>query len=251
MRQEQTVPAIDRMMTLLRALEAAPDGLTPGQLTTGAGLARATVYRLIAVMEAHGLVTEMPTGSGKLVLGGRLAQLGRRVRLDNSLVRVAQPLMDRLSAAIGQTVKLAVRDGFEGVVVAVSQASEDHRITARLGQRYPIHIGPSVRLLLTGASDAEIEDFLSRPLKRYASRTIVDTDIMLREIEQMRRTGWAEGDSEGFEGVGAIAAAISAPDPYGVAALSIVYVHQLGAEIVPEWREELRETAAEISRMMG
>src|SRR5829696_9052583 len=75
---QHTIPAIDRMMGVLSALEAQPEGASITALTAALALPRSTVYRILNTLEAHHVVQRF--GSGCYRLGQRLRTLAAHVR---------------------------------------------------------------------------------------------------------------------------------------------------------------------------
>src|SRR3954447_8597366 len=63
---QHTIPAIDRMMSVLAALEGQAAGASIKALTTSLSLPRSTVYRTLNSLEVHGVVQRDTTGCYRL-----------------------------------------------------------------------------------------------------------------------------------------------------------------------------------------
>lgn len=248
---QRTIPAIEKAISILETLESQPSGLTAGELTKGLGMPRATVYRILNTLSDHGVVASGGADGARYVLGPKLIRWGARVESGRDLVEAARPVMAALSEEVGQTVKLSLRDGLEAVVVAAAQTRRDSRITAAAGARYPLHIGPSVRLLLAHAPDKVIDDLLARPLARYTPETIVEPAAFRAEIARMARDGWAIGDNEGFQGVGSVAALIDTAREPGIAVLSVVHPAPCPKEARAAMFDAVRRAADRIGGELG
>ena len=104
-----TIPVLDRTMEVLGQLERSGDGLTIRALTEALALPRTTIYRILNTLQRHGVVRRDERGAYHL--GRRLLSLAAHVAAragDPDLAVVAQPLLDRLAAELGEGVKLSV-----------------------------------------------------------------------------------------------------------------------------------------------
>ena len=88
------VQVIARAAAILRALEEQPVGLSLGQIAQRVALARSTVQRIVAALEAEKLViAASPTG--RVRLGPTILRLAASARTD--FVSIARPFLVRLS----------------------------------------------------------------------------------------------------------------------------------------------------------
>lgn len=238
-------PALRRGLALLRAI-ARDGGSTPSALAQRVRMPRATLYRLLAVLVDEGWASVDPPGRYRG--GPRLAELAPAHR---DLVADARPVLERLAAALGESVKLVLRDGHEAVTVA-AVVPRDNCIAARVGTRMPLHVGASQRLLLAHAPAAVREGVLAGPLERRTRRTIVSPERLRRDLEALGRRREVASHGEGIDGVGATAALVGRPGREPLAALVAVYVYaSQSARSLARLRRAVAEGAAAIGRASG
>lgn len=145
---------LDRGLRLLELL-AQPnrgDGLTISELATGLAAGRPVVYRLVATLEDHGLVS----------------RAGSRVRLGIGLHRLAgavvpalhervRPILRTLAEATGATAHLTVVEGDEAVALVVVEPTwPDYHVSYREGVRHALERGAAGRAILA-AREGEAE----------------------------------------------------------------------------------------------
>lgn len=184
--------SIEKAVALLRAAARAPDGAMVTTLATDAGLPRATASRLLATLEAQGLVQRMP-GNDRYVLGYELGRLGRAVDLNRGLVLATRDALERLAAEFRETVTLAVpRPGPGYEVICQVDAPRAIRAHDWLVDPQPLHATSTGKLLLAELSPAELDDVLRGGLTRHATATIVEPDVLRDELARVRSEGWAE-----------------------------------------------------------
>src|SRR3712207_1333368 len=103
--ERNQVQVIARAGAILRALEHQPTGLSLGEIAKAVGLARSTVQRIVAALEAEKLViAASPTG--RVRLGPAILRLAASVRTD--FVTLVRPFLVQLSSELRETVDLAV-----------------------------------------------------------------------------------------------------------------------------------------------
>lgn len=218
-------PAVERAVQLLLTLSAAPAGLGPQALAEATGMPRATLYRIVRVLLAHGLLQSAPGREALYRLGPTLAQLGAQAGSPRDLVALAQPVMQRLARQVGETVKLIARDGLQAVTLAVAEADLDARVTSRTGTRLPLHVGGSQRLLLAHGGAVLWRQVLASPLERRTVRTVADPQRLRQSLELLRRTDSVQGHGEGIDGVGGAATLVRGAGDVVLGALVAVYIH--------------------------
>jgi DNA-binding IclR family transcriptional regulator len=202
--KREGVQVLARAALLLRELSGAPDGLTPIALADRVGLPRSTCYRIVGALCQEGFMRLAP--SGKLHIGAGLigiAAAGRR-----ELRHEASPYLKKLSLELHETVELVVLDGEEALFTDQYVPQRSLRVVAEVGDRFPLYCTACGKAILAEMPAGEAERFVPSPIEPRTSRTIVDRDALLREIETARSTGIAFDHQEHTLGVSAVAAAL-------------------------------------------
>ena len=218
-------PALTRGLAVLRMLSASREGATAAELAAVVGAPRATLYRLLRTLAADRFVASAPGAGGRYVLGPACAELAARAAGSRDLATVARPAMESLAAALGETVKLVVREGLETVSVAVVIPRRDSCIASQVGTRLPLHVGASQRLLLAHAPADVRAAVLAGPLPRVASRTVTSRARLAHDVAALATRRHVASHGEGVEGVGATAALVGPQDAEPRGSLVAVYIH--------------------------
>ena len=248
---QHTIPAIDRMMGVLSALEEQPDGASITALTAALALPRSTIYRILNTLEAHDVVQRH--GSGSYRLGQRLRTLAAHVpsgRSQLDLAALAQPFLDRVAVSAGHSVKLSVLDGEGVLVLAAAQGRRPYALGVTPGQRMPINAGAAGKLLFAFEPPERQAEWLSRPLAAFTSRTLTDPKRLKAEAARVRRQGWAQDRGESAPSIYAYAAPIRLHGDQVLAALSIPFLHGTESEQVEDIRLAVISLAEEISKAL-
>jgi len=245
---DSSAPSVERAIDILQAIAANRAGLGVQTLAASTGTPRATLYRILKVLQARGLVQQADGQAGLYRLGPALAMLAGAAPPPRDLVELARPVMQRLAFSARETVKLVVIDGMDALTLAVADAGLEACVTARMGTRMPLHIGVSQRLLLAHLPAQQVRQVLARPLERRTPRTITDPAALRASLETLRRVDSAQGQSEGIPGVGAAAALLRGSQDEVLGALVAVYIHSgKSAAQLATLRDGVVHAASEIS----
>src|SRR5689334_69034 len=95
------IQVIARAMAILRALENQAAGLSLGQIAQRVNLARSTVQRIVAALEAEKLVIAA-SPAGRVRLGPTIQRLAASVSVD--FISFARPFLIALSNELQETV---------------------------------------------------------------------------------------------------------------------------------------------------
>ena len=215
------------------------------------GLPKATAYRLLCTLEAHGFLTK--TVDRVYRLGLRFLRLGAQVAERLDVRHLAFPHMRSLRDQTGQSVQLVVIDGNEGVYVERVEGTTAVRLYIAVGRRAPLYAGASTRLLLAHCSpERQAAILAANPPVQHTEATITDPVQLRRSLEQTRVQGWAVSIGELQPGSGEMAAPIFDHRGQVVAALSIAGPdQQYGPEQIQGYLPVLMAAAIAISREMG
>ena len=240
-----------RAAGVLESLAAAGEPLGVAALAEQLALPKSTVARYLNVLGELGFVRQA-AGETRYTLGPTLYVLGRAVPLDALVRDAARPHLVTLTEHTGETSVLAVVSGNEAVCVEKIESTHAMRLTARVGERVPLHCGGTPRCLLAYLPDAEREAYLARPLVSRSPGTITDPDALSKAAAETRQHGYVVSRGELDDGMVSIAAPIWDGDERAggrvVAAISIAGPElRLTESRLPETVAAVRAAAKAIS----
>lgn len=183
------VQSVDRAVRLLWAVaEAGPAGAATTALGAACGLNRATAWRILWTLQAHGLV-DNDRASGAWTLGHGVADLARTGGVDGALHDVAE-VLEGLAMQTGETAALAVVRN--GTLVYVDEATPPAAVSVSwVGRPISLHATSTGKVLLAWSSPAEVDRLLRDRLERFTDTTVTDRDALDEHLEQTRARGWA------------------------------------------------------------
>jgi len=153
--------------------------------------------------------------------GRRLWDLGLLAPVQSGLRQIASPFLHDIYAATLATVHLAVRDGIEVLYVDRLAGHASVPVVSSIGSRLPMHTTGVGKVLMAHAPE-EVRREAMQHLVRVTPYSIVQPGQLLRDLERIRRDGYAQTSEEMSLGACSVAVPIQAPDGAVVAALGIV-----------------------------
>jgi IclR family acetate operon transcriptional repressor len=207
--------ALDRAIDLLRLVVEAEDTLTHTDLVLESELPGPTVSRLMGALTAGGLVERDATGSYR---GGELfAHYAERFDRVGALVSLANPILEDVSEATGETINLAVPRA--GEIVHVAQIDSRFVVGAIswVGVDVPGHCSSLGKALYAWGTVR-----LPRGrLEIRTERTLRTRAALERDLAVTRERGFALTRSELEDGLDAVAAPVRDPSGRVVAAVGV------------------------------
>ena len=242
------IQVIERMMKLLDILAQGSDTVSLKRLAHTTGLHPSTAHRILAAMTASGFVERGEAGSYRL--GMRLLELGNLVKSRISIRETAMPAMLRLHEATGESVNLGIRQGDEIVYVErTSSGRSAVRVVHIVGSRAPLHTAATGKLFLAEDGPQQLRDYAKRTgLPGSTPNSLTSLPLLEKDLDRVRRHGYAFDNEEVEIGVRCIAAGIRDDTRVLVAGLSLSTPSE---RFNPDWAPLVRQSADEVSRRIG
>ncbi|NUT39476.1 MAG: IclR family transcriptional regulator [Thermoactinospora sp.] len=232
-----------KVLAILGAFDGDHPSLTLTELARRSELPLSTVHRLVAELEAWKALTRGP--DGRYHVGLRLWELGRLA--PGHLQQVAHPWLQELFTVSGENVHLAVRDGMEVLYVHHLYGRRAVPLASREGGRLPMHPTGVGKALLAFEPEWFVQAYLRRELERPTRHTVTEPGRLMRELQQVRRQGYALTYEEMTLGSCSVAAPVVI-DGRPLAAVGIVLSSHRAKEL-PRLAELLMATARQIAQV--
>lgn len=241
------IQSLERGLSVINSFSHQAPRQTLSEVAEMTGLTRATARRILLTLTDLGYVSQ----SGRsFSLTPKVLDLGYSFLSSFHVVDLALPTMERLVDRVHESSSMSVLDDSEIVYVARVPTKRIMTIALALGSRLPAYPTSMGRVLLSGLSDEELDDYLARTtLEELTPHTITDLTSLRETVVRCRSDGYALVDQELEEGVRSIAAPIRNGREKVVAAVN-VSCHASRVDIdrmLEEFRPTLLEAAAEIT----
>ena len=207
-KEEYIVSSLVRGLQILSTFTTERPTLKVSDIAEINGFDQATVFRFVYTLEKLGyLVRDEETKQYRL--GVRMLSLSLPARAGLAIRNVAIPLMTELSKIVNETVRLAVLDRLESVLIATQEIPDRIYFRTRIGERSPVYSTALGKVLLAYQPVETWDRIISQlDFTPHTENTIVDSDHFREELLKTRQQGFAIQDGELVFGLGSIAAPI-------------------------------------------
>jgi DNA-binding IclR family transcriptional regulator len=206
------------------------------------GVARSTAHRLLAMLDAYGLVEQDPE-SRAYHAGPVLAELGLAALRQTDVLTALHPFLRELSEKVGETAHLIVLEGANCRFVDSVESHHNLRTTSRIGVVYSAYQTSGGKALLAELGEDELRRlYPRRRLPHPSGRSPRTRDELFEELALVRKSGYATGFGAVEVGINAVAVVQKTSRGDVAAAMAISAPEQrLPESRVPELVEVLRD----------
>lgn len=241
------IEAVDKALRLLWLLQDRPR-LTVSEAAAELGTARSTAHRLLSTLGEHGFVAQEPT-TRAYHPGRALLEIGLGAVRGLDVRRVARPELELLVERVGETVQLVTLQGSRTLVVDSVECAETLRVSGRTGGSRPPHTVSAGKVLLAALDPEDVRALLGpEPLERLTEHTIDTYPALGRELDRVRKQGYATNVGEMETAVTAVAVPIEVPRGVRPTAIAVTAPStRMADDQIPFMLEAVRASAARVA----
>jgi IclR family transcriptional regulator, KDG regulon repressor len=195
-KQRGGVQSLGRAFAILEEVARHRDGIGLAELSKLVGLHNSTTFHLARTLASLGYLRQ-DRESKRYRIGRPLFALAASALDEIEMVHVATPVLEELSRETGESGHFGVRMGDAVVVIARTSGPGAFQLTERVGVVRPVHCTALGKIILAALRPDQLKRTLERiELKPSTENSITDAAALLKEVEDIRRTGIAFDDGE-------------------------------------------------------
>lgn len=253
MKKENTpyfiVQSVDRAFSIFELFirERRPLGIT--DVADELKLHKSVVHRLLATMEAHQLLEQLPD-TGKYQVGPKSFELGS-VYANNSLITEGKRFLPELAEKLGEKAHLGILH--EGTVLYLlnQESPKSTRINTPVGVRNPVSATALGKALLAWIDESQARSILDKQgMAVHTPNSIRTAEAFMEELQRVRERGYAIDNEELSVGFRCVAFPIRDHSGKVIAAIS-VGGRSFGENSLEPIAEVVRDYAVLISERLG
>jgi IclR family pca regulon transcriptional regulator len=186
--------ALARGLAVMSAFTEQSQSLTLADVARIVDLPRATVRRCLLTLEALGYVE---SEGRQFALSPQVLLIAQAYLSSSPLPRLAQPFLERINDAIGESCSVAVLQNDEIIHVARSSRKRLAEVQRGVGSHLPAHCTSMGRVLLAGLSDDALKSFFkTAKLVPVTPHTVHKEPELRRIIAKVREDGYCYADQQ-------------------------------------------------------
>jgi DNA-binding IclR family transcriptional regulator len=208
------VEAVAKAFEVLESFNGSEE-VALNEISQRVGLNKSRTFRLLFTMAERGYVERNEEGT-RYRLGMKLFERASNVRRE--VKQVARNAMLELNQKFNEAVNLGVLEASHVVYMDIVESSRPFRTAATVGCRMPTHLTSLGKAILAFMPPDDMDSALDGILAKMPPQ---QAQALQRELDQVRRRGYAVDDEENEPGVGCIGAPIFDSTRHPIAALSV------------------------------
>lgn len=200
------IESVDNALKVLLLLGERPQ-LRLTEVSEFLGVASSTAHRLLAMLQYRGFVVQ--DGSTKAYEPGTaLTGVAYAILQRFDFRRALRPYLERLHEELNETVHLAMLDGSTVRFIDAIESLQAVRVGSRLGRSMPASSSSSGKAMLAQLSSTELRAlFPEHELPTLTEHSLRTRDELEKDLQAVRRRGYAVSVEESEAGVTAVSAA--------------------------------------------
>lgn len=202
---------LERYVSVLERVAEFPDGLSALEVERLLHLPKTTVNRLLKTLIEAELLEIGSNKARSYVLGGRLLRLLHTAPGDGWIESVAQKPLQNLAESTGETAFLVKISGQEIRSVSTEAPDTPVRTYVVPGRVMPPHASATAKAILAWQPEPVLEAMLGQTMEKLTDDTNVNRTALRRELEEVRRLGYAVERGEHVAGLASIGCPVLTP----------------------------------------
>lgn len=248
----ELVQSVDRTLTILEVLSDYSDGIGITEISDLVNLHKSTVYRLLSTLIYKGYVVQ-DEESSKYKITFKLFELGSKKVDKLDLLKSSKPYTKMLMESINEVVHLIIREESDIIYIDKVEANNTISMKSRIGKRAPMYCTATGKAMLAFLPEDEIlKVWHSSKIVKLTENTITDFITFKKELQTIKRNGYAIDDEENEIGVKCVGAPIFNMSGDVVAAISLTGpMHRITDDKIDFISKEVMKYANLISKEIG
>jgi DNA-binding IclR family transcriptional regulator len=201
------IASIDNALQVLLMLQRSPSvRISDASAELGVGVS--TAHRVMAALSYRGFVEQDPE-TRAYKAGPALASVGLSAIRNLGVRGLMRPLLEELRDEVDETIHLAVLQGADIQYIESVEARRTLRTTTRVGMTMPAHCSSGGKALLARLTPASLlRLYPHERLPVRTDRSIATRTELERQLEEVRRRGYAIAVGEGEIEIAAVGVAV-------------------------------------------
>ena len=245
------VGVISKVLRILETIQASASPLALRDICQLTKINKTTAYRFVTHLEREGYLFR--DGSGRYSFAMKLLHLAAHIDPQVALREMARPYLQNLWETTSETVSFAVLDKTEVLYLEVLESPHVFRLASKAGFRRPVY-STALGKALTAFLSPEKREAILRVLnfEVFTPRTITDLREFKKELERIRRRGYAMDDEESVLGARCLGVPVLSHLQEAVASISVSGpTTRVDQTRIPGIVQNLQKASRSISECMG
>jgi len=206
---QAAVTAVERVLDILESFQTAARPLSLTELSEMAGIPKSSCHAIVATLVARGYLYSL-VRPRSLYPTRRLNDVAQDIADSDPFVQRAQPVLEQLRSASGETVILGKRQGDAVIYLQVLEGPNAIRYSAQAGEFKPLFSSAIGKALLGSMKEPALRALLdAHALPAVTAKTLTSRKALVADILDSRKRGYFVTRGENVVDVWALSAFVA------------------------------------------
>lgn len=223
----EKIVAVDRALDVLNYLFDKEEEAGTSEMSRKLDIPKSAIHRTLKTLEDKNFVYKNKV-TDKYWLGMKLYAIGQLIRDKISLIDIIEPYAEKLHDEVGEVINVSILEvnrnkSFKSIVIyKKTDTTNVLSVNPKVGSSVDAHTSSVGKTLLAFNKEINYEEAKENiELKAYTKNTVTDWDELLKELEDIRKKGYALDNEEREEGLYCLGTPILDKSNNAIAAMSI------------------------------
>jgi DNA-binding IclR family transcriptional regulator len=198
------IQSVSHALDVLEQFTRNADEIGVTDLSKRLKLHKNNIFRLLATLEARGYIQQNKT-TENYRLGLKCLQLGQIYVKQMDFLIQAKGMLQELAKSANESCYVSVKKGHGIVPLDFIEPENPVRVVSLIGRTLPLHCTAPGKVHLAFEPSEALAHALPEKLQRYTDKTVVDLQVLLRQLKEVGTSGYAVDDGEFIDEVVSIA----------------------------------------------
>ena len=220
--EDSSVKSAVRVLEIFEFLARLDRPASHGEIADALAIPKSSLSKLLKTLSGLGYLQAPGEQSSGFRIGERLKKLVETSDLNFDLAEIGGPSLKRIVEITGESAALNQLRNDVAEVVATASGQQRLSTTMRMGDVAPLYATSGGKAILAFMPQTWISDYCARiHFEAITAKTISSADVLLEQLKDIRRDGFAYSFDEFTPGITGIAQAIRASSGTPLASLNV------------------------------
>ena len=216
----KTIASVTKALNILELISQYEDGLTTTEISNMTNQGVSSTYHLLNTLRVNGYIRQ--DKNKRFYIGYTLLRIAKSAKAQFSLANLAEESLKILTAESNETSNLVILKDSNIEYIAQCECSQMLKMFTKIGAQVPYNCTGGGKAIAAYLPKNEQRELLNTTnFKPYTKKTCLSWKELEKELEEIRKNGFALDDEEREIGVTCIAAPVFSDTNYPIAAVSI------------------------------
>ena len=193
---------------IMDVLSASETSLTLEQISSAAGIPKPTTFKILTTLDYINFVRK-DQSEKKYSLGTNLIGYGSKAMSGFDIVSIAEPYLIELNKVTSETINLGIEEHSQIVLLKKIDSPQPVNLNSKVGGTLELYSSAMGKAILATKSERELDQYFSSvELRPSTPNTITSIAKLKKQIEEVKKTGYAIDNQENQAEVVCVGAAI-------------------------------------------